>query len=562
MNHLDRLNILTKQEKISFLTVIIINWMSGIFQIFASYLFIPFVSYFTIPDFKPSTFSFLFENAIILSLCIILVQLISGYFNLFALTQRNSVIQDLIQRYSKLLLVNVIQTDFEELNFQSTGELSKKILNDADRVGMNYFGSFIDLSVGFLNMMVFIILLNTIEPIFFYIFILFIGLNFILSYFFLQRKVSNLGKQINTSVRIRFNQINEILNNVKLIKLYQTKDYFVDQFDGAATLYKDFIKNSFRMGEIPKTFVEFGMIVLIVLILMIAYLYQVNIVNLFPQLSFILLSMYRLLPTFYRLSGAYHNINLTSVIVDETFRHQSSPNIYALNQSEIAFDQSIRISDLSFKYSNRENNTLSNVYLEIKKGDIFGIVGESGSGKSTLLNLILNLYHRQNGHIYIDGIDIDTLDKEAYLDLFAYVSQETYLFNQSILFNIALKKECDHEEMDKIDTLIKMVGLDDFISNLKDGMNTNVGERGVQISGGQRQRIGIARALYKNSKIIILDEATNALDLESETILLEKIKGMIDQKTFIIISHRENTLQYCTNGIDLNFGEVQYVYTK
>ena len=195
------------------------------------------------------------------------------------------------------------------------------------------------------------------------------------------------------------------------------------------------------------------------------------------------------------------------------------------------------------------------VNLKIEKGKTIGIIGESGSGKSTLVDLLIGLHKPLSGVISADGINIFHLGQK-WKDTIGYVSQAIYLADDSIKNNIALGVDKDLIDDLKINQILAQVQLDRFINSLELGVNTKVGERGVQLSGGQKQRIGIARALYNNSEILILDEATSALDSDTETKGMNTIINFKGVKTIIIISHRLSTLTNVDDLYEVNYGNI------
>ena len=184
------------------------------------------------------------------------------------------------------------------------------------------------------------------------------------------------------------------------------------------------------------------------------------------------------------------------------------------------------------------------INLRIEKGQTIGITGESGSGKSTLVDILMGLHKPTKGEIKIDDV-LDFQLNQSWRNAIGYVSQSIYLTDDTIKKNIALGDPDDIISDSRIIELLKQVQLEEFVSKLKMGIYTKVGERGVQLSGGQRQRIGIARALYNSPDILILDEATSALDTKTENGVMECINSLKGDKTIVMIAHRLNTLKSC-----------------
>jgi len=254
---------------------------------------------------------------------------------------------------------------------------------------------------------------------------------------------------------------------------------------------------------------------------------------------------YKLLPCVNRIITNIQQIKLfipaIDVVYDETRENNTKQNIISSKQ-KIDFEKEIEIKNLTFSY--KENlNILENLNFKIKKGKIIGIFGESGAGKSTLMDLICGLYKDYSGQINVDGKNIKDLNLN-WQDKIGYVPQNTYLFDGSFEKNIAFGLDKDQINENDLSFAIKNSGLYELINSYKETKDKIIGEKGVTLSGGQRQRVGIARALYRNPEILVLDESLNALDLDTEIKILNSIKKF-PNKTVIIVSHRMSTLEMC-----------------
>ena len=218
----------------------------------------------------------------------------------------------------------------------------------------------------------------------------------------------------------------------------------------------------------------------------------------------------------------------------------------------------IDINNISFGYDSG-TEVLTNIDIHIKSGEFIGLVGKSGVGKSTLINLIMRMYDVESGSICIDGVDIKDISQEALRSQMGVVLQETFLFAGNIYQNIAYAKpEATREEVIKV---AKLAGAHDFIIKLQDGYNTRVGEKGYSLSGGERQRIAIARALLRDPKILILDEATASLDTETEKQIQDALRNLSANRTTIAIAHRLSTLRNATRLVVLDKGRIAEVGT-
>ena len=217
-------------------------------------------------------------------------------------------------------------------------------------------------------------------------------------------------------------------------------------------------------------------------------------------------------------------------------------------------NSSLSFNDVSFTYGNKDEKVLNNINFKINKGEIFALVGPSGAGKSTLVDLIPRFYDTMSGSIKIDGKDIKDLELKSLRSIMGIVTQETFLFDDTVKANISYGVENISD--DEIKDASKAANAHEFIKKLPDGYNTIIGERGVSLSGGQKQRIAIARAIVKNPPILILDEATSSLDSESEKHVQSAIENLMSERTVFVIAHRLSTVHNANKILVLENGQI------
>ena len=201
----------------------------------------------------------------------------------------------------------------------------------------------------------------------------------------------------------------------------------------------------------------------------------------------------------------------------------------------------IEFKNLSFRYPGTEHDILSNISFKVKAGENVAFVGRSGSGKSTIVSLIPKLYECDSGEVLLDGVDIKTLDKESLRKSISLVNQFPYIFNLSIRENLLLAKKDASEQ--ELENALKSASLYDFVMGLNNKLDTVVGENGVKLSGGQKQRLAIARALLKDSKVIIFDESTSSLDNFAQEDVKNAIANLSGGRTIITVAHRLSTIK-------------------
>jgi len=218
------------------------------------------------------------------------------------------------------------------------------------------------------------------------------------------------------------------------------------------------------------------------------------------------------------------------------------------------FNDRIEYKNVSFKYPTRDTQVLKNINIVIKKSDVFAIVGMSGAGKTTLVDLLFKFFKVTQGEITIDGVNINDFDSRSLRNHLALVTQETFLFNDTVLANIRSGRL--DASRDEIMKAAEAAHVDSFVKDLDSGYETVIGERGMKVSGGQRQRIAIARAILRNAPILVLDEATSALDSESERLVQDALHHLMENRTTFVIAHRLSTIQHADHILVMEYGEM------
>lgn len=270
-----------------------------------------------------------------------------------------------------------------------------------------------------------------------------------------------------------------------------------------------------------------------------------------------LFAIFQLMPPIKELSSVNNRIQESSAAGDRIFEILDTPPIIADAEDAVeknSFSELLKFDNVSFNYEDSNESVLKNINFEVQKGEILALVGPSGGGKSTLVDLIPRFYDPVQGSILLDNIDIRKIKIDSLRSLMGIVTQEIFLFNETVKKNIAYGLS-DHP-MNKIEDAAKMANAHDFILEMSNGYDTVIGERGVMLSGGQRQRISIARALFKDPEIMIFDEATSSLDTESESLVQEAIDRLMYNRTTIVIAHRLSTIRNATRILVIDNGEI------
>ncbi len=376
-------------------------------------------------------------------------------------------------------------------------------------------------------------------------------------YFFLiRRKFIQLNlKRYNLNLGF-LSILQDTFRSLKDIKVLQKELKFQNKFDKLNESYKNVIIKVNIFSILPRFLLEPLIVLILVITVFVLYNSNFNDNDILITLSLFSVVLFRLFPATNKiitnlqiLTGGIPIIN----IVFNDFERAKSSQIKEskFKSNKLSFEKKIEVRNLNFKYKvKNKENLLTNINLEIKKGHSIGIFGPSGSGKSTLINIILGLIQQDSGEIFVDGKKVDNFDP-AWKKLIGYVPQDINLINDSLKNNITLNLD-EKFDKEKMQEAIKVSKLNDFVNKLPNGLNTDLGEFGNKISGGQKQRIGIARAIYREPSIIVLDESTNSLDTNLEQEIIQSITEIKKNYSSIIISHRETTINRCDYIYELN----------
>lgn len=366
-----------------------------------------------------------------------------------------------------------------------------------------------------------------------------------------KKKLLTLGADLNISHNERLKTTQEMLEGIKDINIYNKKDFY----------YKLFQKNNLEISSItsklafkeiiPRYILEFSAVS--ILAITIIFLSKANLSGkeIVPIISVLAAGLIKLVPAIAKILSSLQRIKsntpITENLYDETLKFR---NIEKNINLPIHFNKSILVQDVRFAY-NEDKIILDNLNLEIKKNSLFGIKGASGKGKTTVLNLILGFLNPIDGNIQVDNIKISQNIKN-WQKLIGYVPQKTFIANDTLKQNIAFGENYNEIDNSSVERAIALSKLDDFVDALPNGLNEIINEKGQNISGGQIQRIGIARALYRNPKLLILDEPTSSLDKDSEKEIFKNLLDLKENLTIILVSHNPELIKLCDNILDLD----------
>ncbi len=344
-------------------------------------------------------------------------------------------------------------------------------------------------------------------------------------------------------------------SGIKDVKVLRKEYYFTDRYSDSAEGYADNQIKYNVLTNLPRLLIEAVAILGILIYVMISMLVGVNIASLMTTIAAFAVAAMRLLPSVNRLNTYIANIAYFEPALDFIYENVNTKGLSEENVlithnpteeyvPELSFKDTIELNDITFAYPNTDKNIFTHADMTVPIGASVGVVGASGAGKSTIVDIMLGLLEVKSGEILCDGIDAIEHYPE-WLSHIGYIPQTIYMLDDSIRRNIAFGVDDSDIDDDRVWAVLKEAQMMDFVKDLPDGLDAQIGERGVRISGGQRQRLGIARALYHNPQILIFDEATSALDNDTETAIMDAIDSLHGQKTMVIIAHRLRTIENC-----------------
>ena len=371
----------------------------------------------------------------------------------------------------------------------------------------------------------------------------------------LGRKMRGMSRRTQENLSEISHVLQETITGQRIVKAFGMESYERDRFQRATEQHTRVSIRAARLSASVSPLIEFiGYASFVPFLLYVNH--EVNRGSLGVFVVFVA-ALFRLYEPVRKLSRMHLNFQQAFASSTRIFELLESP--VGIQESSSASElpllsREISFEGLSFSYSGNENPVLQEINLTIQKGEVVALVGSSGGGKSTLASLLPRFYDVSAGRVAIDGVDIRAVTLSSLRGQIAIVSQETFLFDDTVRRNIAYGREDCSD--DQIVAAAKAAFIHDFVLTLSDGYDTMIGERGERLSGGQRQRIAIARAVLKDSPILILDEATSALDTESERLLQEALYNLMRQRTAVVIAHRLSTVRLADRIVVMESGRI------
>ena len=372
-------------------------------------------------------------------------------------------------------------------------------------------------------------------------------------YLLMRRKLNDIGERENVAQRTKGRIVAETFRGYADIEIGGAFPLSYKHFNEAMDEVIKLRKQHATIGMLPQMFTEVGLALGLTTLIILSLSGATE--NLTLLLGIFAIAAVRLLPSLRTIMASWSSIRYNRYTINtlaECTNEQLKP-VMSSNE-RINFNHNIELRNIEFSFEDATTPLLKNLSLNINKGERVGIKGASGVGKTTLFNLILGLYRPTAGSIYIDGEELNDSNIRQWQNSIGYVSQSVFITDGSLVENIAFGYEDKEIDYNRVNEVIELANLKEFVSTLPQGIHTHIGEQGSKISGGQRQRIGIARALYKSADILLFDEATSSLDNTTEESINNAISNLANSNrslTIVVIAHRESSLEYCDRIIML-----------
>lgn len=383
--------------------------------------------------------------------------------------------------------------------------------------------------------------------------------------FFLKPRLGNMGQEARIRQSRMYNSIIQSIMSIKDVKIFAKEDSFLEEYENNGQKFYRLSRNQKVLGSVPRLVIETVCIAGVLGYLAVMILMGKSVSGMLPQLSAFGLAAVRLMPSASRMSTYLANIAYYKPTLDFVYENVEMPQntIQEYNpkmsgrekKERLPLTDKIEIKNLTYRYPNSDKLIFDGAQMMVPVGKSVGIVGKSGAGKTTVVDIVLGLLDPEEGEILCDGQDVFT-NYAGWLQNIGYIPQSINMLDNTIRANVAFGVPREKVDESRVWEVLEEAQMKNFVEGLSEGLDTEIGERGIRMSGGQRQRLGIARALYHNPEVLILDEATSSLDNDTEAAIMEAINHFHGRKTMLIIAHRLKTIEGCDMVYTVENGKI------
>lgn len=510
-----------------------------------------------------SDYDFLFAIGIGTLVVIVLSNMLQ-VLRTYAIT---SYAQKRVHTLSRRLLGLYLNQPYEFFLYRDTSEISTRVLTEAAQAIGGFLAPVAELIASALTITALLALLIWINPsVAFGVFAAFGG-TYAIIFFLVRRRLARLGPTRVEANQERFKASKEVLGGIKEVKLHGREHTYLTRYSEASIRMTRANISATLIQQLPSYLIRAialgGMVILCLVLLDPVDLESgAALRDLLPVLVVIVFSAQRMMPEFRKIYSSLAAIKFGATAVNLIYEDLQTTTLgrqpdAPASPARINMKRQLNLEHVSYLYPNTSRVSLEDVSLTINAGERIGIVGSTGAGKTTLADLLLGLLIASEGRMLADDTEITEQSLRAWQAAVAYVPQDIFLMDTSVAENVAFGVPKESIDSDRVQAVAKIAQLDDFVrTQLPDGYDTRVGEKGIRLSGGQRQRIGIARALYHDADLIVFDEATSALDNLTEREVMSAIDGLPGDKTILMIAHRLSTVKRCDRIIVMDKGQI------
>ena len=545
--------------------VFFLSILSSLAESISIAMLVPFISFFVSPD--NYIFNYFFENFFnllsitsqkdiltIVSFSFVLIVLLSSFIKLQYVKSSNELTDNITSDFRIKIFKFLINQDFSYYFKHGSNEILSNLSQKTGSFTVIIFSAINIINSILISLAVVTILIIN-EPLYTPLIITSILLFFFIIFKIKSTSVLKKGQTINLNQNFMIDIFQNTVGYLPEIIIYNLKNFFLKTLGKVS---KETAKSGAEVRTIsmsPKIYLETFIIIFVVLVVYFSDLGERSIESNISYLAILAFGTQKCLPLLNNIYSLSINYKASVPTVTSFLNILDTEKMNVIKDpgyESLKFENKIKLDNLTFKYNKNSANIINKFSFDIVKGEKIVIKGQTGSGKSTLTNIISGLLTPSNGRILIDGTLINSENVKNWQKNIAIVPQTVFLNDATILENIAIALDVNAIDFKKVKNSAKIAQIDSFIESLPNKYNEKVGERGVRLSGGQRQRVGIARALYRNAKVIILDEPTNALDTETEKLVMDSISRLGKDITLIMISHSDSSLKYFDKIIDLD----------
>jgi ABC-type multidrug transport system fused ATPase/permease subunit len=376
---------------------------------------------------------------------------------------------------------------------------------------------------------------------------------------FTRARILRWGQARQYHEGLRIQHLQQGLGGAKDVKLLGREDDFLFQYATHNASSANVARRQNALQQLPRLWLEWLAVMGLGVLVFVMIGRDKPVESLLPTLGLFAAAAFRLMPSLNRSLASVQNLRYATPVINTLYEElklfKDQVDVSPQHIERLNFENQLVLENVSFRYPATDKDVLQNIDLVIKRGTSVGFVGGSGAGKSTLVDIVLGLLKPDSGCVKIDGIDIQS-NLRRWQNLVGYVPQVIFLTDDTLRRNVAFGIPENQIDDAAVGRAVAAAQMSDFIDSLPEGLETVVGERGIRLSGGQRQRIGIARALYHDPSVLVLDEATSSLDLATENGVMNSVRALHGKKTILIVAHRHSTVEHCDLLYGLRNGRV------